>query len=149
MEKIDRLLIAVDFTEDPLELLQRAQLVASVHNPDVTLLHVVPDYYRTSLYMESYRMRVKLQKSASKAAEQEIKPYAEMLDGAFKSVTTLIEEGDPAIKIVETAQKIGADLIIVGDHCRTGMSHWIHPNVAEKVLRTARKSVLSFYVDAN
>jgi nucleotide-binding universal stress UspA family protein len=52
-------------------------------------------------------------------------------------------EGDPADVIAETARDVGADLIVMGTHGRTGFSRLVMGSVAEKVLRHAPCPVLT------
>lgn len=52
-------------------------------------------------------------------------------------------EGDPATVITETAAEIGADLIIMGTHGRTGLARMMMGSVAEEVLRRAPCPVLT------
>ena len=51
--------------------------------------------------------------------------------------------GPAAKQIVEHAGKIGADLIVMGTHGRTGLSHLLLGSVAERVVRTAGCPVLT------
>lgn len=51
-------------------------------------------------------------------------------------------EGDPATEIVGYAKDVGADLIVMGTHGRTGLERLLMGSVAEKVLRDAPCSVL-------
>jgi universal stress protein A len=53
------------------------------------------------------------------------------------------ELGDPATAIVERAESGGYDLLVLGTHGRTGLSHLLMGSVAEKVVRRARCAVLT------
>jgi nucleotide-binding universal stress UspA family protein len=52
------------------------------------------------------------------------------------------EEGRPVNMIVNYAEEIGADLIIMGTHGRTGLEHILLGSVAEGVVRNASPPVL-------
>ena len=54
-----------------------------------------------------------------------------------------IAGGIPYEEIVRTAQTVAADVIIMGTHGRTGMSHLFLGSVAEKVIRRAQCPVLT------
>jgi nucleotide-binding universal stress UspA family protein len=56
---------------------------------------------------------------------------------------TEIVPGNPAEVIVERARAEGYDLIVVGTHGRTGVSHLLVGSVAEKVVRLAACPVLT------
>ena len=51
-------------------------------------------------------------------------------------------EGVPYTTIIQTAQEIQADLIVMGTHGRTGLTHALVGSVAEKVVRLAPCPVL-------
>ena len=59
------------------------------------------------------------------------------------AVTTAIEFGNPAARIVDYARRHGVDLIVVGTHGRTGVSRALLGSVAERVVRTAPCPVLA------
>jgi nucleotide-binding universal stress UspA family protein len=67
-------------------------------------------------------------------------------DAAVKigvSVETRIVTGIPFEDIARVARELPADLIIMGTHGRTGMSHLLLGSVAERVLRRAPCPVLT------
>jgi nucleotide-binding universal stress UspA family protein len=52
-------------------------------------------------------------------------------------------EGRAAQIISETADEIGADLVVIGTHGRSGLAHMLLGSVAEQVLRSTSRSVLT------
>jgi nucleotide-binding universal stress UspA family protein len=65
------------------------------------------------------------------------------LGGRHRQVTTLIREGSPRPEILRTADRLRADLIVMGTHGRTGLAHVIFGSVAEHVVRHAKMPVLT------
>ena len=63
-------------------------------------------------------------------------------DAWSKEVVFHVRLGDPAEAIHQAAVDIDADFIVVGTRGRTGMERLIHSSVAEKLVRTARMSVV-------
>lgn len=55
---------------------------------------------------------------------------------------TRVIEGDAAATIIRTAETLGADLVVIGTHGRTGIARVALGSVAEKVARSAHASVL-------
>ena len=51
--------------------------------------------------------------------------------------------GEPAHTIVEAAERGDYDLIALGTHGRTGLSHLLLGSVAEKVVRRATRPVMT------
>jgi nucleotide-binding universal stress UspA family protein len=58
-------------------------------------------------------------------------------------VETIVIKGIPFHEIINAATEIGADLIVIGTHGRTGLSHVVMGSVAEKVVRKASCPVLT------
>ena len=53
-----------------------------------------------------------------------------------------VEIGDPGHRIADVAAKLGADLIVMPSHGRTGIERMLIGSVAERVLRLAHCPVL-------
>jgi nucleotide-binding universal stress UspA family protein len=58
-------------------------------------------------------------------------------------VETRLMEGEPASAIVAMAREMGADLIVIGSHGRTGLDRLLMGSVAEHVVRKASCPVLT------
>jgi nucleotide-binding universal stress UspA family protein len=70
-------------------------------------------------------------------ASQQLASRAEGVRAAGVPCETRMLEGGPAIEIVRRAAATGADLIVIGTHGRTGLTHAIMGSVAEHVIRHA------------
>jgi nucleotide-binding universal stress UspA family protein len=57
-------------------------------------------------------------------------------------VEVQLERGDPTAEILRVADEVGADLIVMGTHGRSGLGRVLMGSVAEGVLRAARCPVL-------
>jgi nucleotide-binding universal stress UspA family protein len=55
---------------------------------------------------------------------------------------TMVKFGDPAEQIVDYAAEIGADLIAMCTHGRSGIARWVYGSVADRVLRASSVPVL-------
>lgn len=60
-------------------------------------------------------------------------------------IRTLVRQGEPFALVNKVAEEIGADLIIMGTHGRTGIPRALIGSVAEKVVRTAHVPVLTIH----
>jgi nucleotide-binding universal stress UspA family protein len=58
--------------------------------------------------------------------------------GDFK-VWFFVEKGNPSETILRVAREWEADLIVLGTHGRTGLSHLLMGSIAEKVIRHSVK----------
>jgi len=61
---------------------------------------------------------------------------ADLKQSGYK-VNQTVETGQPADLIVETAQKLGVDTIVMSTHGRSGLSRWLLGSVTSKVLSAA------------
>lgn len=74
--------------------------------------------------------------------KEELQRAAESITHPRENVRTHLVQGDPASQIIEVAAKAGCDLIVIGTHGRTGLSHLVLGSVSEHVVRRARVPVL-------
>ncbi len=139
-----KILLALDFTEDPGEILKKASIIKNTENARIYLLHVMSDMPRISFYSDAYELWEEFRDRSMKNIMEELNGYVGKLSGNFRDVEPMVEVGDPAHKIIETADRLGVDLIIVGNHARSGLSYLLHGNTGEKVMRLAGKPVLVF-----
>lgn len=66
-----------------------------------------------------------------------------LMDRVFKEtkVWTFVEEGKPHEVILKVADEWDADIIVLGTHGRTGLTHLLMGSVAEKVVRHSIKPI--------
>jgi nucleotide-binding universal stress UspA family protein len=72
---------------------------------------------------------------------EELKRYQPAQPGI--TVEHRLEYGDPDTTILQTAREVGADLIVLGTHGRTGLRRLLMGSVAEHVVRKAPCPVLT------
>ncbi|GGL65755.1 universal stress protein [Halocalculus aciditolerans] len=58
-------------------------------------------------------------------------------------VTTTVREGTPSVQIVEHADDVDADVVVMGTHGRKGVSRALLGSTAEKVIRNADTPVMT------
>ncbi len=61
----------------------------------------------------------------------------------FPQARTIVREGPPRATILQVASEVGADLIVMGTHGRTGLAHVLFGSVAEHVVRHSTIPVLT------
>src|SRR5262245_26546652 len=143
MSLIHRILVPTDFSEHAKQAIEYAAAFSQKFEAPLDLLHVyaspvipVPDGYVIVSATELADLRVRLSEGLDKD-----KARAESL-GAVK-VETVLAEGTAWQQIVETAKQRDCDLIAMGTHGRSGLSHLILGSTAEKVVRKAGCAVLT------
>ena len=60
-------------------------------------------------------------------------------------LSLMVEEGSPADVILDAIEKKGVDLVVMGSAGRTGINRFIMGSVTEKVVKSAKCSVLVVY----
>lgn len=77
---------------------------------------------------------------------EKIKKYLKNQEMNFQKENILtniiIDEGEPYRKILETAEKINADLIIIGSHGRTGLKRLLMGSTCQRVIGLSKIPVL-------
>lgn len=74
-------------------------------------------------------------------AEALVAKTAQVLRSHGLEVTTQVEQGEPKSQIIDTAEKWGADLVVVGSHGRSGLERFLIGSVSDAVARHAPCSV--------
>jgi nucleotide-binding universal stress UspA family protein len=127
-------------------LLQAAELADALQAP-VAILHVVHDLTSTPGYKELKGAKKQLRRMEDIAAEisqkymQGIqKKYPELK--SLHNAENLLVIGIPVTRILETAEKLNARMIVMGSQGRTGLSHVLLGSKAEQVVRLANVPVM-------
>ncbi len=143
--RIKRILTPIDFSPDSLHALRYACGLAAELGAQLLVLHVVDQTYLAA----TRELRVanpalaKLLDEQWESAHTQMARVAAGLMHRVPHCRTLVQRGSPPHMIVTTAQRSGADLIIMGTHGRTGLAHLLIGSVAERVVRSARCPVLT------
>lgn len=133
-----RILIAHDGSKSSEKALKKAFQIAETFGSSVTVVSVIPELYLTEL-MEMDRARIMdtMTKETRKMMEK-IKAKSKQV----KSLKTVIKQGDPADEILNTAEKMKADVIITGSHGRHGAQRFLLGSVSSKIVDHAGCDVL-------
>jgi universal stress protein A len=138
-----RILVPLDFGEPSMHALTYAKTLAEPLGASLDLLYVVPNPYvadPSGLYMAlPQNLLDDFEREARTRLEHTLTPEERKTLKAQTSVRT----GDPLVEIVEQARQTAVDLIVMGTHGRTGVSHLLLGSVAERVIRTAPCPVLT------
>lgn len=143
MKAFEKILVPVDFSAHSAEAIRTAADVAARYGGAITLVHVydplvyaVPEGYLLLSTEQLGRLMAALKSQLSEAAR-----VAE--DAGAVHVKTQLLQGFAAGEITTFATHMGADLIVMGTHGRSGSQHVVLGSVAERVLRTAPCPVLT------
>ncbi len=145
------ILVPHDFSAGASKASALAHDLAKVHGATLVLLHVaelpplvgpataiVPDQGGAPISFETYAL------SSSQARLTEL--AAELGQGGV-TIHTEAVLGHPATEIVAVAERLGADVIVMGTHGRTGIARALLGSVAARVVRHSQVPVVTIRVD--
>lgn len=139
--KLERILTPVDFSDTSRAALEWSVALAQKVGAQVTILHAyeMPTYAFPEVALALTPELVKRIAEDSEAMVNEwVKAYAK--SGVVQGV---VKAGPAWEQINEVAQAIDADLIVVGTHGRRGLSRLLLGSVAERVVRSAVRPVVT------
>jgi universal stress protein A len=138
---IRSILVATDFSPASSVAVEYGRILASRLGASLRLLHVVDDPLLAAAWSEAYAFDTSALRERMRAgAEDEITKLAATLD---VPVTTEVIVGSPARAIIGQSAEPDIDLVVMGTHGRSGVSHLLLGSVAERVVRGARCPVLT------
>ncbi len=139
--KIKRILCPTDFSEPAEKAFEYAVFMATSHKAELALLHVVEQLHGLTHHEILALTPMGI---AEKIAERAHAELQALVDRAKESVTATeaVREGKTWVEICEAAKEEKADIIVIGSHGRTGLSHVLIGSVAERVVRHASCPVL-------
>ncbi len=142
MASIKRIMSPVDFSDTSAAAARKAEELARDTKAELVLVHVLSEPafslaegsgYAPPSIVEEYEAAMKLK----------LKGVAESLSDAGVAVSSKVVRGTPHEAICAAAEKDQIDLIVMGTHGRTGMSHLLLGSVAERVVRTSKIPVMT------
>lgn len=134
-----KLLIATDFSDGGDEALDRAVEIAKPSGAEIEILHVIElaeEFPFVTVSTDDYGVLYL-------SVDRQLTERANRIIAAGVPCTTKIIEGSAVADITKRARDIGADVIVVGTHGRTGLAHAMLGSVAERVVRRASCPVLT------
>ncbi len=148
VRSFSKVIVATDFSEDSARALEYGETLARAFSAEIILLHVdqplSPVMFTPDLGagMEIGAMS-QLAEEQRLAAQRELDRIVARLRESGIKARSLLRVGAPFVEIINAAQSEGADLIVLGTHGRSGLSHVLLGSVAERVVQKAGCPVLT------
>ena len=139
MPSIKTLLCPVDFSQMSRAVLDYAVFMAQSHQAQLKLIHVVDQLHGFDSYKILHMTAVEITHEMERQAKTQLKELVATLP---IPATCDIRFGRAADEIVIQAKDDEVDLIVMGSHGRSGISHLLVGSVAESVVRHAPCPVL-------
>ena len=136
---MNRILIAVDFSEHSLHALDVALALAQQLGAQLHLVHAlhVPREAGASGWWASLRAQ----------AVRGLNEYVERADAAGVKCVIHLSNEHPIAAILGLIDELGADLLVIGSRGRTGLPHVLLGSVAERAIRLAPCPVITVKAD--
>ncbi len=132
-----RILWPTDFSDFAKSTLPHLQWLAERNQADVVLLHVLtPDEADVEPGITG-QIWDRLLDEGRKRAEAQLNLLSEELGRHGLRVQTVLGSGVAFQEILDVAERLHCDLIVLATHGRTGLRHVLIGSVAEKVVRRA------------
>lgn len=152
--KLDRILVAKDLSKESSHVMRYSLELASKFDAEVHVLHVMPTVDSAVLNMVAISMGpdklAKLNTANEKEmAEKTRQQLKDMLEEEkkiapfelSKEPVVEVHHGEAAPMILSVADRIDADLIVLGSHSKGKLHYAFLGSVAEKILRKAQRAV--------
>ena len=138
-----RILCPVDFSAPSRTALEHAESLAKTLGAQLVLAHVVAPAVYPVAFGALPMGAAQVEEKALRAAEDGLAGTVAELAEKGLDVSSLVEAGTPARRIVEWVREHGIDLVVMGTHGLTGIGHVLLGSTAERVVRTCPCPVLT------
>lgn len=151
---VKKILYASDIEKGSRPAFRAAVSLCGQYNAQITYLHVLESEHQQNMALQSLLkedgmremyesslvdLKAKLETRINKFCADELEEN-EMLSDA--QVNSIIREGKPWETIVEVANEIDADVIVMGTRPHSGLGHALMGSTATKVMNNAKRPVL-------
>ena len=145
MIKIERILFPTDFSDCAEHALKYAVELGKRFEAKLYLMHVLDT--RIYGHLEPFANTVWSIYDAKEQAAKSIVEIVTEKEQKALHVESSVREGTPFVEIIKFAKEAEIDLIVIGTHGRTGLTHMLMGSVAEKVVRKSPCPVLTIRPD--
>ncbi len=149
-----RILVATDLTPNAEFAFRHAVALARCHNGRINLLHVLPkvdqavlNYVSTVMGQDKLadleiqhedEVAIEIRDRLHQFATDELADHPEDLKRIDK---VEVHHGDPVVMILDAADRLKIDMIVVGSHGKGKLKYAFLGSVAEKLLRKSHRPV--------
>ena len=147
MVAIRTILLPTDGSECSAKAMAYALSFAKQYGARIVALHVIDrrweEQTRAAFVEVGQDLTQKIQEGYEEEAQRILREITDAAGKAEVPVETRVLTGIPHEEIVRAGREVSADLLIMGTHGRSGMSHLLLGSVAERVVRKAPCPVLT------
>jgi nucleotide-binding universal stress UspA family protein len=148
MNPFNKILIAVDFSDNSNYAFDYALTLAKQFDAELTVMHVINEPIDLRGFYVPHISFEQLEKEIKAGAAGMMEKFCQEKMGDFRNYLACIVNGIPYEEIIRKAKENDASLIVLGTHGRTGLDHIIFGSTAERVVRSSPCPVLSIRLPA-
>jgi nucleotide-binding universal stress UspA family protein len=133
-----KILIAIDHNLSAERVALSGLKLAKQFNSEIALISIIdPDSIPDEDYPTTRELEDMMEHNLNRS-------QLNVIEKVFKGfpIKSFVEKGTPYKMIIETADKWGADIIVMGTHGRKGLPHLLLGSVAEDVIRHSKKTLI-------
>ena len=145
MRPIHTILVPVDFSETSEAALEYAVSLARPLGARLVVMHAyeLPIYgFPDGALVASVEVATRLMNSAQVGLDAMVAKWR-----GEARIDTVLRQGVPWEEVHAVAEDVDADLVIIGTHGRRGIARALLGSVAEKILRTSSRPVLTVHAE--
>lgn len=145
MFPLKKVIVPTDFSDPSYVAVAAANELARAFDAELVLVHAVPPvpYYGAVPIAGPHFDIQAYQEDMVAGSEKTLKKLIEERVAKEVRSRSIVRLGDPPATVVELADEEDADVIVISTHGRTGWKRFVFGSVAEKVVRTASRPVLT------
>lgn len=137
------ILVPVDGSSTSMQAVRQAVDIASTYGSAVTAIYVIDPYPFTGVGTELAYGQAEYVTAAKAEARETLAAARTQVEAAgLKADTRMVEAHAAWRGIIETADAIKADLVVMGSHGRHGLEKLMLGSVTQRVLQHATQPVL-------
>ena len=144
--QLKQILIPIDFSDYSDQALRWGVSLAQKYGAQLLLLHVIPEVLEEVSARESAGEQLVIDLTAEVEAQLHEIARQGLKEGV--AVDVRVADGEPADAILRMARQEKVDLIVMGTHGRTGLSHLLLGSTAEAVVRASACPVFTVRASA-
>jgi len=133
------IVVAIDFSDVSKKVIEMAIKFAKAFDQELHLVHVVeaePTYAAYGFSPDEFPAMNAIQEESINRAEKKLTEMASKVD--VSGVKTAVLEGPPLHMILEYAEEVDADLLVLGSHGHGVLGSLLLGSVAEGCVRKAK-----------
>lgn len=135
------ILAAVDFSDVTDRVLDTTQQLAHALGADVFIVHVAPPEPSFVTYEPGPQSERDFRAKELRQEHRDVQALLERFGGQVKAEALMVQ-GPTVAKILEEAERLSADLIVVGSHGHGALYDLLVGSVAEGVMRKTTRPVV-------